>query len=391
TTDSSTEARVDTVYGHVIHIPSEAVLKSREAESDDPVKLVVSVLNSSLFEAPSKNESIHEHVLGVWLGEKDVEKLSQPVRMVFVNASKKQNPKCVFWKLSENIKQGSWKNDGCNGIWNNTDFICECNHLSFFAVLVSPDAGTATNADVERLEYITYIGSSLSVVFTIVTLVLFLCQRKRKSDHSVVIHMQLTGSLFLLHLFFLSSSFWSESEKAACLSLGLMLHWALLATFTWTAIEGFHLYLLLIRVFNIYIRRYLLRLNLVGWGVPTITVMICGIAGSYGKYTLKETTSNSTDLCWVTSKAARYITVNGYLGLVLLFNIVILAVVVVKMRQMRRQIVQVGNRVKRAWMDWATVLGLSCVLGLPWGLAFTTHGPLSRPGIYLHTIFNAFQ
>lgn len=91
--------------------------------------------------------------------------------------------------------------------------------------------------------------------------------RKRKSEHSVVIHVQLSGSLFLLHLFFLASTLGSGSEKKpVCQCLGLILHWTLIATFTWNAIEGFHLYLLLVRVFNIYIRRYLLKLSLVGWG-----------------------------------------------------------------------------------------------------------------------------
>lgn len=95
---------------------------------------------------------------------------------------------------------------------------------------------------------------------------MFYFYRKKKTDHSVVIHVQLSGSLFLLHALFLASAFSSQTEKVLCQALGLMLHWALLTTFTWTAIEGFHLYLLLVQVFNIYIRRYMMKLSLVGWG-----------------------------------------------------------------------------------------------------------------------------
>lgn len=36
-------------------------------------------------------------------------------------------------------------------------------------------------------------------------------------------------------------------------------------------------------------------------------------------------------------------------------------------------------------------MGISAALGLPWGLAFCTYGPLKLPGIYLFTIFNALQ
>lgn len=93
--------------------------------------------------------------------------------------------------------------------------------------------------------------------------------------------------------------------------------------------------------------------------------------------------------CWISSApdshgvVVSYVTVSGYLGLVFLFNTAILGVVVVKLW---------GQRGKgRMWKDWATVLGLSCVLGVPWGLAFCTYGPLSLPGLYLFSIFNCFQ
>lgn len=95
--------------------------------------------------------------------------------------------------------------------------------------------------------------------------------------------------------------------------------------------------------------------------------------------------------CWITSKTGNYITVNGYLGLVLLFNTVIMVITVSRMWQLKLQGVQSGNKMRRLWKDCATLLGLSVVLGLPWGLAFSTHGPLSLPGIYLFTFLNAFQ
>lgn len=273
--DFSEEAKLKTDYGHVIHIPSEAIMRSIGMK-DSSVSLVVSVLSKNIFEAPSAQGSVHEKVLGVWLGEEDLQNLSQPVQMQFVNTKQAISGKCVFWKQSNNT--GRWSSDGCNTSRNNTDFVCSCNHLSFFAVLISP--GSVQDAeDVRRLEYITYIGSSFSVIFTAIIIILFLIQREKKTEHSVIIHVQLSGSLFLLHLFFLVSTLGSGTEKKPlCQCLGLILHWALLATFTWTAIEGFHLYLLLVRVFNIYIRRYLLKLSFVGWGKLKSCTMITNIS-----------------------------------------------------------------------------------------------------------------
>lgn len=84
-------------------------------------------------------------------------------------------------------------------------------------------------------------------------------------------HLHLAGALLGLHLSFLLGGFWvsmlnENDEGWVCKGLGLLLHWSLLATYFWMALEGFHLYLLLVRVLNIYIKNYVLRLCLVAWG-----------------------------------------------------------------------------------------------------------------------------
>lgn len=97
------------------------------------------------------------------------------------------------------------------------------------------------------------------------------CFRRKRPEKAIGVHMHLTGALLCLHLSFLLCSYWvwlldDEEEDRVCQAFGLFLHWSLLASITWMALEGFHLYLLLVRVFNIYVRRYLLKLSVVGWG-----------------------------------------------------------------------------------------------------------------------------
>lgn len=81
------------------------------------------------------------------------------------------------------------------------------------------------------------------------------------------IHINLAIALILLNIHFLpSQAIGALSSTSLCFYMALGIHYSLLASFSWMALEGFHIYLLIVRVFNIYIKRYLLKLAVVGWG-----------------------------------------------------------------------------------------------------------------------------
>ncbi|KAM4743674.1 adhesion G-protein coupled receptor G1-like [Anableps anableps] len=425
--NSSVQAELSPTFSHKVQIPSSALQRNKAAQSEETVLVVVSVINSTLFQKKShrrgEKESIpqppvsvqetvfQELVLFVRAGSQPVSNLTEPVKLIFDHNKKVKNGTCVFWKEAHFMNEtGGWSTEGCNTNKTGEEFICSCNHLSFFAVLVNPDLKVDKSHAVS-LSYITYIGSALSAFFAFISLFIYVNLHRQRPEKALGIHMQLTGALLCLHLSFLSGSFWifllEENEDSwVCRGLGLFLHWSLLATFTWVTLEGFHLYLLLIRVFNIYVRRYLFKLCMVGWGFPTLVAVICGALGVYGKYTLEVRDSNNhtstSKICWMSSefqqrKLVIYITV-AFLCLVVLYNSCMLLLVVSKIRGLRggrgdcessewkKMNKEKGSRL---WKDCATVLGLSCVLGLPWGLASLTYATL--PGIYLFTIFNSLQ
>lgn len=86
-------------------------------------------------------------------------------------------------------------------------------------------------------------------------------------DYSLSIHVSLSGALFLLNTTFLLTEWGARINLDwVCEFVAALIHYSLLCCFTWMAIEALHLYLLLIKVFNTYYKRYMLKLSLAGWG-----------------------------------------------------------------------------------------------------------------------------
>ncbi|XP_004067529.2 adhesion G protein-coupled receptor G3 [Oryzias latipes] len=425
---TSLEAKVNVTDNVRVQIPPSALQKIRGAAASEEVTVVASLLNSTLFETPpeqkAKDESPQQPdnkppsvlgwaVLSVRSGTNPVKNLTEPIKLTFNFDEKVHHGMCVFWKESESPGgKGEWSTDGCQTTRSGDEFICSSSHMSFFAVLVNQEMSVGA-AHSRNLSYITYVGSALSVIFAFISFFIYsLLRRRGRSEKAIAIHMHLTGALLCLHLSFLLCSLWfqmleDQEDGWVCKGLGLILHWSLLATLAWLALEGFHLYLLLIRVFNISVERYILKLSLLGWGFPTLAVLACGISGVYGKYNLElmdEEKSNSTaPICWMSSEfqhrqVVGYITV-GFLCLVVLYNTCMLALVVFKIylsrgdglgfkssSQWRKEKNENGLDL---WKKCVAVLILSCVLGLPWGLASTTY--ISLSGVYVFTILNSLQ
>ena len=77
---------------------------------------------------------------------------------------------CVFLDFlieSSILSVGQWSDRGCNrseSLSNTSVTVCECNHLTHFALLLSAAPLNLTDADVLSLEVIGYVGVSVSLV-----------------------------------------------------------------------------------------------------------------------------------------------------------------------------------------------------------------------------------
>ncbi|XP_068455488.1 adhesion G-protein coupled receptor G1-like [Clinocottus analis] len=343
----------------------------------------------------SAADVLHDNrLIGLSVRGQRVSALQEPVNItVTLPADETLIPRCVFLNFSTK----SFSSAGCETQWNRSQSVltCSCSHLTYFGVLLVSPSSSVSATDLQILSTITLIGCSLSLVALLVTVLLFITNRKLREDVSSKVHINLAIALILLNLHFLSSQ-WvaSLSSSGLCLYVGLLLHWSLLASFSWTGLEGFHLYLLLVRVYNIYIRRYLLKLSVVGWGLPVLMVVVVVAVDrdAYGLVPLDSSAPNSTQICYIVEPTVKMASTLGVFVLVFLFNGAMLLVTVRRIVGLRLSEEQFGQRDQnRAKRDACTLLGVSTLLGVTWGLIFFSFGSLTTAGLYLFCILNPLQ
>ena len=103
---------------------------------------------------------------------------------------------CVFWDFVEErydlitlystqcchnnhsslLSIGQWSDRGCNrseSLSNTSVTVCECDHLTHFAILLSASPLNLTEAVTLSLEIISYVGVSISLVAMILTIATF--------------------------------------------------------------------------------------------------------------------------------------------------------------------------------------------------------------------------
>ncbi|NXX55517.1 AGRG3 protein, partial [Scopus umbretta] len=368
--------------------------------SSQTVHVVVTVLNIQqlgMFEEVNQTgQVLDDTVVGITVGETSISGLQDPVKLTFTHGQLPHGvtPQCVFWDPSKGMA-GGWRSSGCVTQTRDKGTVCSCNHLTFFTLLLNPalDGSTA-----QALMAVATAGCGVAMVFSIFTIAFCIFLRCRfRSEETLRInlglHVNLVGSLLLLNLaFLLNSRLSSGSQPGTCKVLGGLTHYCLLCCFTWMVLEGCHLYLLFVKVLGTYIHHYLAKLCLVGWGFPTLMVGVAGVIGSYGEYRIQTMDHQViAHLCWITSKhlLVHYITNCGYFGLIFLFNMAVFGVVTQKSCCLQGTGVVQGDR--KAWKVALVVVGLFCLLGATWALAFLTHGTSSVPMLYLFTILNSLQ
>ena len=111
-----------------------------------------------------------------------------------------------------------------------------------------------------------YNGDALKICLFICT-VHILIPRRTKASKSKEILIQLMIALFLLNFSFLTNtSVANLHSTGACQAMAAFMHYSMLVTFTWFAMNAFHLWLNFYYGGNISIQRYILKVSVTAWG-----------------------------------------------------------------------------------------------------------------------------
>uniref|UniRef100_A0A3Q3L7B9 Adhesion G-protein coupled receptor G6 n=1 Tax=Mastacembelus armatus TaxID=205130 RepID=A0A3Q3L7B9_9TELE len=356
--------------------------------------------NTNLFQKEQHGRSLNSYVVASSVGNFSISGLKEPVQIEIAHLSAQPplNPVCMFWDFSMNNGAGGWNGTGCkvSNESSSNRTVCLCDHLTHFGILMDI-SGVSPNIDPRNsriLTFITYMGCGVSAIFSAATLLTYIAFEKLRRDYPSKILMNLSASLLLLNMVFLLDG-WLATLKSEwlCPSVAILLHYFLLTSFTWMGLESIHMYIALVKVFNTYIRRYILKFCIVGWGLPALLVCIVVAASknSYGLITYgSEDSGDGSEFCWIHNPVVFYTTCVGYFCLMFLLNV---AMFIVVMKQICGRNGKRTNRTLREEVlrNLRSVISLTFLLGMTWGFALFAWGPVSLAFMYLFTIFNSLQ
>ncbi|XP_072515682.1 adhesion G-protein coupled receptor G2 [Salminus brasiliensis] len=336
-------------------------------------------------------------VLGLSVSNLTITNLKENIMITLrTTQSVTDNVSCTFWDLKQNNGFGGWSVDGCT-VLNSTEkeTVCSCNHLTNFGILLVRESSFCiSHAQSKILDTFTYIGCGLSSIFLTVTLIVYLRFRKLRKAIPNKILIQLCVALLLLNLVFLLDSLLAKElyNAGLCISTAFFLSYVLLASFTWMSLESLHMYLTIVKVFNNYIPHFMIKLTVIGWGIPLVVVTIPTAINrkAFGLNNITSDDGSLSNFCWWTDSSIQTVVLTYFCVTYLLNFAMFIVVMVLLCRIKRRNPHSVRNRtmLQDIWSGTAlaVLLGLTWVFGL-----FSAWESVNSVTAYLFTICNSLQ
>ncbi|XP_026317038.1 latrophilin Cirl isoform X4 [Hyposmocoma kahamanoa] len=324
---------------------------------------------------------LNSKVISASLGNGRHIQLSQMVHLTMKHLKTENvtNPACVFWDYTLH----GWSSEGCQVEWSNlTHTGCACSHLTNFAVLMDVH-GVALGAKHEMaLRLLTFIGCAISAIALLAAIIVFQCFRNMKSDR-VLIHKNLCACLLIAEVVFMCGIDQTQ-DRILCGVIAGLLHYFFLAAFAWMFLEGFHLYAMLVEVFEPErprARWYCASAYL----APALVVLASAAAFPAGYGTSRH--------CWLSTDRLFVMSFVGPVALVLAANWICLSMVIYMMCHHSTVSIKAKENSKlykiRVWLNSSLVLAF--LLGLTWTFGLLYLNEQTVGVAYAFTILNSLQ
>lgn len=385
-----------------IILPIDEIRRRERLRNGTSLRLSFCVLpNADIFDArpvtflfnndDSEPFVVDSAVIVAQVGNSIISNLNHSVRIFFRSRSQHNlsvQPVCVFWDKYSSIL-GGWSSFGCQYVGRSQDlYICECNHLTPLALLFPYFDKDHTMDDGHRLalSVISVVGCVFSMVGLSLVLLTFLLFKKWRKSLGNKILFNFSLALFCVTGCFLCAGL-VNFDPRMCKATAASMHYFLLASFAWMAVEGIYQYLNYVVIIGAqnYKSRFMRRASPLAWGLPISPVLGIFIYDP-DQYSVAD------DFCWMKLETF-YVTVLAPVSIILLFNTMIFIGVLQSVLCIRlRSKMRTSQSVKtRSWYQFRMAICIFFLLGLAWTFGFVSIGDARLVFAYLFCIFNSLQ
>ncbi|NXU11464.1 AGRG4 protein, partial [Pardalotus punctatus] len=138
------------------------------------------------------------------------------------------------------------------------------------------------------------------------------------------------------NMVFLTNSWLTSFDRPGlCITVAVLLRYFLLAAFTWMCLESVRFYLALVKVFNVFVSKYILKCC-IEVRTPAIVIILVFIINKdfCGNGSLSENNPYG-NLCCIQDNVVFYISVVAYCFLIFLMNTAVFVTVLLQIRSMK--------------------------------------------------------
>ncbi|XP_052810466.1 uncharacterized protein LOC128238516 isoform X1 [Mya arenaria] len=284
--------------------------------------------------------------------------LSTPIRITFGHfLTNLSEPSCNYWAFGNDGQAGGWSTVGCSVNYSSAiQTVCECTHLTNFAVLMSPFV--QADADSVPLRIVSIVGIAVSMFCLLFTSSLYICLWRYLRNDRAVILLNLCIALFFSYIVFLAGVDRTES-KEFCAVVAALLHYIYLVVFCLMLAEGIDIAYTVLYVFAT--RSRARSLVIASWVIPAVIVGISLGATQTQGY-------GNTYFCWLSlSRGVIWAFVAPAL-LIISLNIICLVLVFRKMLRMKamesKKTTEKIQTSLRSLCVLVPLMGVSWILGI---------------------------